>query len=424
MLDIAPLFDKVTYISATPIERQYYLEELKHLPEYRIEWPNAVRPNIRSHNVDKPLEYIAGICKNRIKKSNGENYHIFLNSTSDIAIIIQAAGLTEENTRVICSQNEDSLKVNLYKLGGFPISKTHDGIKAINFYTSTCFEGQDIYDDNGRTFIVSNPSKEHTLMDISTTFIQVCGRIRNSNFNREIIHFYSTNRYINDVSIEDYEKSTRLFMADAQSEADSINNMQSERKLQKIANIRKAEDPYLRIDKNNTVIVDTNILNLEMMNYKIVNGIYQSQFNLINEMGRSGLNVTNDDSYTAPDSIKLVAGRRASFKDLFTLYCNLKDSLTIDYKVGLIENIDSLIPEAYTKLTRKKVAELNYKPHEIKREIIKQSHKPNEYKIVSLIEETLQFQKAIPIAEAKRALQRIYNELGISKTAKATDLNN
>lgn len=37
LLETAPSFDKVTYISATPIERRYYLEELKHLPEYRIE---------------------------------------------------------------------------------------------------------------------------------------------------------------------------------------------------------------------------------------------------------------------------------------------------------------------------------------------------------------------------------------------------
>lgn len=37
LLDTSPRFEKVTYISATPIERKYYLEELKHLPEYRID---------------------------------------------------------------------------------------------------------------------------------------------------------------------------------------------------------------------------------------------------------------------------------------------------------------------------------------------------------------------------------------------------
>lgn len=37
LLDTAPLFDKVTYISATPIERKYYFEEIEHLPEYKVE---------------------------------------------------------------------------------------------------------------------------------------------------------------------------------------------------------------------------------------------------------------------------------------------------------------------------------------------------------------------------------------------------
>ena len=30
-------FERVTYMSATPIERKYWLEELMNMPEYRIE---------------------------------------------------------------------------------------------------------------------------------------------------------------------------------------------------------------------------------------------------------------------------------------------------------------------------------------------------------------------------------------------------
>lgn len=37
LLDTAPKFAKVTYISATPIERQYYFTEITHLPERYIE---------------------------------------------------------------------------------------------------------------------------------------------------------------------------------------------------------------------------------------------------------------------------------------------------------------------------------------------------------------------------------------------------
>ena len=37
LLAIAKDFGRVTYMSATPIERAYWLEELMDMPEYRIE---------------------------------------------------------------------------------------------------------------------------------------------------------------------------------------------------------------------------------------------------------------------------------------------------------------------------------------------------------------------------------------------------
>lgn len=151
---------------------------------------------------------MAGICRNRIKAGEGCNYHIFLNSVEDISSIIRTAKLTPENARAICSQSEEAFKKNLSKLpNGFTISKALDKAKTINFYTSTCFEGQDIKDLNGRTFIVSNAHKEHTMLDISTTFIQICGRIRDSEYNDEIVHFYSTSRY-REVTLEEFERVT------------------------------------------------------------------------------------------------------------------------------------------------------------------------------------------------------------------------
>ena len=78
---------------------------------------------------------MAGICRNRLKgKHTGSNYHIFLNSVEGIYWIIRNAGLTPENTRVVCSQS--SGKQNTAKLHGFPISRTAD-------QTRTNFE--DIY---------------------------------------------------------------------------------------------------------------------------------------------------------------------------------------------------------------------------------------------------------------------------------------
>ncbi|KAA6304120.1 hypothetical protein EZS27_044235, partial [termite gut metagenome] len=52
----------------------------------------------------------------------------------------------------------------------------------VNFYTSTSFEGCDIYDENGKVYIISDRKKSHTLLDISTLIIPICGRIRDSKY--------------------------------------------------------------------------------------------------------------------------------------------------------------------------------------------------------------------------------------------------
>ena len=53
LLAEAAKFDKATYMSATPIEQEYVLEELKHLPICEIDWPHLQEVKIRS----RPVSY-------------------------------------------------------------------------------------------------------------------------------------------------------------------------------------------------------------------------------------------------------------------------------------------------------------------------------------------------------------------------------
>lgn len=130
------------------------------------------------------------------------NLHIFLNSVECAKAMTDALKLTPEVARIVCAKNEQ----NKTKLGGFPISSTADEVKRINFYTSTAFEGCDIYDKKGMTFIVSDKVKRHSYMDISTSMIQICGRIRDSRY-KEIVHLYDTLPY-RDITLEDFRKAT------------------------------------------------------------------------------------------------------------------------------------------------------------------------------------------------------------------------
>lgn len=124
-----------------------------------------------------------------------------------IAKIIKTLQLTPDLLRVVCSRQGDSLKLNQAKLGkNYPIESTLDPVKKINFYTSTCFEGCDIVDKKGKTYIVSDGNRSHTLVDISTLLIQICGRIRNSEFKNQITHIFSKTRYTGSVTLDEYEE--------------------------------------------------------------------------------------------------------------------------------------------------------------------------------------------------------------------------
>ena len=57
--------------------------------------------------------------------------------------------------------------------------------------------------------------------------------------------------------------------------------------------------------------------NFDIVNYKVVNGIYSSKYNVIQELEKGGATVTNDEDYTAPQSIRLLSQRRVSFDKLF-----------------------------------------------------------------------------------------------------------
>jgi len=200
---------QVTYMTATPIEVEFILEELKDLPVREIAWSNTAIVDIKPIITDRPINKVCELIDLALDCKMFGNLHFFVNSVEFISDAIQKAGLQPEQVRIICSDNKNpgkGRKTNQKKLGdNYKIASSLDEVKPINFYTATCFEGVDLYDENGRTYIVSDKTKSHTLLDISTLVIQICGRIRNSKYNTEIHHIYSETRYKNYVSLEEFK---------------------------------------------------------------------------------------------------------------------------------------------------------------------------------------------------------------------------
>ena len=211
-----------------------------------------------------------------LDKGLPHNLHIFVNSVEFIAKVIDLAKLTPDNVKVVCSTSGENSENNQRKLGkDYPIGQPSDPVRKINFYTSTCFEGCDLYDENGVTFIVSDGNKSHTLLDISTLFTQICGRLRDSKYKGEIIHVYSTTKYSRDVTLDEFVASTKKVLAEAVDYAKEINGLSETAREKTLSKIKYINEQYVRIE-DNRLIVDKNLANMDIVNFKICRHIYRT----------------------------------------------------------------------------------------------------------------------------------------------------
>ena len=356
------------------------------------------------------------------------NLHIFVNSVEFIAKVIDTLKLAPEAVKVVCSTSGESRQENQRKLGNaYPIGQPSDPAKKVNFYTSTCFEGCDIFDPDGVTFIVSDGRKAHTLLDISTLFTQICGRIRDSRYKAQIVHVYSTTKYSKAVTLNEFVAATQRTLADAESYAAEINSLSDATRVKTLSKIPYINEQYVRIE-DNRLIVDKNFANMDIVNFKICRHIYRTYVNLTNELQRNGYTITRHTFSEIIEKMENKANARVTFKELFDEYHRLKTTrpfFSLDNHEELCARIAvkyPLVKQAYDELGTDKVQALKYHVGNIRRELTKQMRLPSEYKIVKMINDA--FQKQTPIAKnkAKERLQEIYDTLGLQRKAKATDL--
>ena len=428
LLAEAARFERATYMTATPIEREYVLEELKHLPICEINWPHLIEVNIRSRQTTKPDRYIVQECRKVLDKGLDYNLHIFVNSVEFIAKVIDLAKLAPEQVKIVCSTSGDNAEVNRRKLGkAYAIGQPSDPVRKINFYTSTCFEGCDLYDENGVTFIVSDGNKSHTLLDISTLFTQICGRLRDSKYKGEIIHVYSTTKYSRDVTLDEFVAATKKTLQEAVQYANEINSLSDTAREKTLSKIKYINEQYVRIE-DCRLVVDKNLANMDIVNFKICRHIYRTYVNLTNELQRNGYTITRHTFSEIIEKMENKANARVTFKELFDEYRRLKTTrpfFSLDNHEELCARIAvkyPLVKQAYDELGTDKVQALKYHVGNIRRELTKQMRLPSEYKIVKMIDTVFPKQTLIPKSKAKTELQRIYDDLGIRQTAKAADL--
>lgn len=472
--------ENTTCITATPLERKYFFDEIKDLRVINVDYEGFFAKNPRYEDYRRKVDlrkcgYLAPavikIVREHLEGRAFGNAHIFVNSVDFIAKKILKPLMEEyadfdtfrDDIRVVCGDTETNEKkikkavsalfkdkdvisianeINVatevdnaimeqmreYAYYGDFVASINSPTKKVNFYTKTAWLGADVFDKTGQIYIVSDGARKHTMADISTAYIQILGRIRDSQ-NNKVIHLYSENRYIS----EDGEELTAF-------EKDMENRDQKRIKYKGFAeNLTKEEKKeILKLDVLESacyLALDEETGNLEYdkylkwndeISYKIVNGQYRNGANMTKEMLKNGWDVSENDE-TQAEKLKRKANTRVTFQKLYEDYARLKEGSSISLfadvpaMVELLEAREEYLHDAYHLLGDEVVKALGYKRREIAREVEMRRNADLSANITRLLNLRIKVGETYTNAEIDAILRSIEQKLHLKRKLKIID---
>jgi len=273
-----------TFVSATPLEEEFILNELRDLPHTEYVWERETTVKVISVKCRKGvISTVINLIERFLDGEIEGNAYFFINSVSLIKDIIDlTVPLNSNNCRAIYSKNNPT-KISIKR------GSVSDEPRLINFVTSCCFEGCDIYDPDGKIYVVSDGKKSTTLVDISTSFQQIVGRIRNTKYWDTIHHIFTETRYYGISSYQDFVQISNQEIVEGNALQKTVNTLP-----EFMRNKLDTSCPYVLKDKNLQFNFDSNLVRLDLFNYKLTSCIYNLQANVQKELEKYSYNVQLD----------------------------------------------------------------------------------------------------------------------------------
>ena len=227
-----------------------------------------------------------------------------------------------------------------------------------NFYTSTAFEGCDIYDPKGKTIILCDTNIATTILDISTLVRQICGRLRDSVYKDEVSIILNTtkHRYAG-TSKEMFSlkvlENINLGKLTEQKFNTDIDPLYKEKELRSYT--PEAYNSFYINKYNDTIFFDDNLRKMDEYNFKLITEIYDSTISVIKESEKVNIVQKKESNWI----IDKLTNREYSFSELENIFSE-------EFKLrGLVFNgftIKDYFPEfTKTRKTKNKVKETYYK---------------------------------------------------------------
>ena len=409
-------FKYYSFLSATPIDLDFEIDFLKQLPHYKVQWNGVTKITPIRYKVTQLTKGLARFIQIFLDEGislpdiNGnvskvEELYIFINSVTSIKQIADTLKLNPDDVKICCADRIRNNKL----LGEYQIESVSSPNKKINFFTKKCFQGCNLFTNNGLIIVASDAYRTQTLVDISTTMEQIAGRIRINDeyqniFRNVIVHLFSTNKNV--MSDEEFE----MVMQDKEKEADKLLSGWS--KLDK-----EERQTYIKRMNLDTELVS--IINGRMVynNLKKQSFIYKQA---LRKTYKDGISIR--DSFMQSEKFELT--NQNKWKD-FNI--KLAKAMTVSYEQLLKDYLDSP-SESY---------EQEYPEFPLIKRYLKESEmntlRWNREKMLKAVEGKKQVNKAllaiyqpgfISNQDLKGKLKDEFDRLGIKLSPKATLIEN
>lgn len=384
MLDLIKVFKHVVFITATPLKEEFFFSQIfdqeGRFKVVKVDFPEwtKMKPQIVRRQTPKVVYDVGKEMKAYLKNEGNLfeaplNAHVFVNSLDVIISILRRIDYLAnlERIRIVCGQGDDNNQIKLVRfiekevakmvkegkeipnksylddvIDGkvSPISSINDSPKKINFYTSTAFCGADIFDKNAQIYVISVSSRKQTYYDISTTFLQIIGRVRDSK-NPKVVYYYDKNTY------QDTDKKAYLEEMEDRKELQK-NILRSSPKALLIAEKDGTADRYYitkRIDsEGNPYFVDDELLRFkDKLNWEVFNLQLSTAVNMAAVFNQNGMDVSDEvvkedreiqERFQNPT-------KRGTFEEKITQYYQLRDKGAHGVDGAVVASLEKQYPE-------------------------------------------------------------------------------
>lgn len=436
----------VTYLSATPILDKYIsqIPFFKDKPYYQLNWADKEKAYIKRIKTPNPIGGAIKVINNykrglypTLEDESGNVVEskeavIFLNSVTDIANIIKQTNLQPEEVNIIVANSEENRKLlkkigKEYDSGVIPLKGEEH--KQFTFCTSTAYMGVDFYSETASTFVISNCKKVNTAVDITTELCQIAGRQRleANPFRRHIIFIYNTTK--EEISEAEFNRQIKVKADFSELKISQYQTLSPEMKALERKNILNTcktignEAFYLTYNEAEDSFEYNKLAELsDRLSFEVQNHTYKNGLMVRKELiATDKFDLAENQAYVAFSEYLRGDIQRNSFRDRMKQYLTYKesDNKFVRALCFWLDEEDERLRSYYDLLGADKIRALSCDEANLKKEVAAISKEGLvEYKL----KQKLHHLQRISKPDLKQLIQQVYNEAGMNKTAKATDI--